>query len=79
MIIRIFAAQEPAKPLNDAQMCGSFLFLLVYGKIGMEITNEEKSNPFWMTDANNFSNPSKFNRSIRLIYRLECITLIINS
>ena len=25
MIIRIFAAREPAKPLNDAQMCGSFL------------------------------------------------------
>ncbi len=26
MIIRIFATREPAKPLNDAQMCGSFLF-----------------------------------------------------
>ena len=26
MIIRIFAAREPAKPLNDAQMCGSFYF-----------------------------------------------------
>ena len=26
MIIRIFAIREPAKPLNDAQMCGSFLF-----------------------------------------------------
>ena len=24
MIIRIFATREPAKPLNDAQMCGSF-------------------------------------------------------
>lgn len=31
MIIRNFAAREPAKPLNDAQMCGSFLFLWVYG------------------------------------------------
>lgn len=31
MIIRIFATREPAKPLNDAQMCGSFLFLWVYG------------------------------------------------
>ena len=31
MIIRIFVAREPAKPLNDAQMCGSFLFLWVYG------------------------------------------------
>ena len=31
MIIRIFAAREPAKPLNDAQMCGSFLFIWVYG------------------------------------------------
>ena len=30
MIIRILAAREPAKPLNDAQMCGSFLFLLVF-------------------------------------------------
>ena len=30
MILRIFAAREPAKPLNDAQMCGSFLFLYVY-------------------------------------------------
>ena len=29
MIIRIFVAREPAKPLNDAQMCGSFLW--VYG------------------------------------------------
>ena len=27
MIIRIFAAREPAKPLNDAQMCGSFLYI----------------------------------------------------
>ena len=24
IIIRIFAVREPAKPLNDAQMCGSF-------------------------------------------------------
>ena len=31
MIVCIFAAREPAKPLNDAQMCGSFLFLWVYG------------------------------------------------
>ena len=29
MIIRIFAAREPAKPLNDAQMCGSFLYIYV--------------------------------------------------
>lgn len=28
---------------------------------------EMTGNPFWMTDANNFSNPPKFNRSIRLI------------
>lgn len=28
---------------------------------------EMTGNSFWMTDANNFSNPSKFNRSIRLI------------
>ena len=28
MIIRIFEGREPAKPLNDAQMCGSFLFSL---------------------------------------------------
>lgn len=28
---------------------------------------EMTGNPFWITDANNFSNPSKFNRSIRLI------------
>ena len=27
--IRIFAAREPAKPLNDAQMCGSFLYIYV--------------------------------------------------
>ncbi len=26
IIIRIFAAREPAKPLNDAQMSGLFLF-----------------------------------------------------
>ena len=25
-IIHIFAAREPAKPLNDAQMCGSFFY-----------------------------------------------------
>ena len=25
-LFRIFATREPAKPLNDAQMCGSFLF-----------------------------------------------------
>ena len=29
MIIRIFATREPAKPLNDAQMCGSFLYIYV--------------------------------------------------
>ena len=29
MIVRIFAARDPAKPLNDAQMCGSFLFLYI--------------------------------------------------
>ena len=29
MIIRIFATREPAKPLNDAQMCGSF-FLFIH-------------------------------------------------
>ena len=28
---------------------------------------EMTGNPFGMTDANNFSNPSKFNRSIRFI------------
>ena len=121
-IIRIFATREPAKPLNDAQMCGSFLFLWVYGnkdsvyknillsipkeqhlfkqgvtfgkvmmlyrfdkKLRLLLFNEiEKievavrcaivnfgtemtGSPFWMTDANNFSNPSKFNRSMRLI------------
>ena len=27
--IRIFEAREPAKPLNDAQMCGSFLYIYV--------------------------------------------------
>ena len=26
---------------------------------------EMTGSPFWMTDANNFSNPSKFNRSIQ--------------
>ena len=30
-ILSKFAAREPAKPLNDVQMCGSFLFLWVYG------------------------------------------------
>ena len=28
-IIRIFAPPEPAKPLHDAQMCGSFYYLSV--------------------------------------------------
>ena len=31
MIIRIFAVSVLNKPLNNAQMCGSFLFLWVYG------------------------------------------------
>ena len=31
MIVRIFAPSVLAKPLNDAQMCGSFSFLWVYG------------------------------------------------
>lgn len=26
MLIHIFAVREPAKPLNDAQMCGSFFY-----------------------------------------------------
>ena len=29
IIVCIFAAREPAKPLNDAQMCGSFLYIYV--------------------------------------------------
>lgn len=28
---------------------------------------EMTGNPFWKANANNFSNPSKFNRSIHLI------------
>ena len=28
IIICIFAVREPAKPLNDAQMCGSFLYII---------------------------------------------------
>ena len=27
MIVRIFATREPAKPLNDAQMRGAFLYI----------------------------------------------------
>ncbi len=30
MLIHIFAVREPAKPLNDAQMCGSFFFIDVW-------------------------------------------------
>ena len=30
MIVRIFAAREPAKPLNDAQMCGLFLYIPLF-------------------------------------------------
>ncbi len=30
MFIRTFVTREPAKPLNDAQMCGSFLFIGVW-------------------------------------------------
>ncbi len=37
MIVCTFTARESAKPLYDAQMCGSFLFLKVYGC---------KKNPF---------------------------------
>ena len=34
MIVRIFATREPAKSLNDAQMCGSFfcLYTFEYGE-----------------------------------------------
>ena len=28
--LRTFAAPVPAKPLNDAQMCGSFYFLYIF-------------------------------------------------
>lgn len=163
VIIRTFAAREPAKPLHDAQMCGSFFiyrgmtikipFTKTYSSPsdivqllksrGLKITNEEKAkhylshigyyrlsaymypllsfpkeqnlfkqgesfdkvimlyrfdkklrlllfneiekieiavrcaivnfgtemigDPFWITDAINFSNLQKFNRSMRLI------------
>ncbi len=164
MIICIFATREPAKPLNDAQMCGSFLFIHIYMATripfiktystphelvqllmvrGLDITNVEKTehylshigyyrlsaymypllaipkerhefkpnstfskvmmlyrfdkklrillfneiekievavrcaivnfgtemteNPFWMTDASNFSNPLKFSRAMHLV------------
>ena len=29
IIVCIFAAREPAKPLYDAQMCGAFLYIYV--------------------------------------------------
>ena len=32
MIIRIFAMSVPTKPLNDAQMCGAFLFIYVHSQ-----------------------------------------------
>lgn len=32
MIIRIFAASVPTKPLNDAQMRGAFLCVYVYSQ-----------------------------------------------
>ena len=32
IIIRIFAAREPAKPLNDAQMRGAFLYIYVHSQ-----------------------------------------------
>ena len=32
MIIRIFAASVPTKPLNDAQMRGAFLYIYVYSQ-----------------------------------------------
>lgn len=33
MLIHIFAVREPAKPLNDAQMCGSFFYRRMATKI----------------------------------------------
>ena len=42
----------------------------IEGAVGCAIVNfgtKMTRNPFWMTDANNFSNPFKFNRSIHLI------------
>ena len=35
---RIFAALEPAKPLNDAQMCGSFYFYTMSNRIPFQKT-----------------------------------------
>ena len=32
IIICIFAVREPAKPLNDAQMCGSFCIIRLFSK-----------------------------------------------
>ena len=32
MIIRIFAASVPAKPLNDAQMRGAFLYIYIHSQ-----------------------------------------------
>ena len=32
IIIRIFAASVPTKPLNDAQMRGAFLYVYVYSQ-----------------------------------------------
>ena len=35
MIVRIFAAREPAKPLNDAQMCGSFFVYTLLNMVNL--------------------------------------------
>ena len=32
IIICIFAVRDPAKPLNDAQMCGSFCIIRLFSK-----------------------------------------------
>jgi hypothetical protein len=42
--VRIFAAPEPAKPLNDAQMCGSFYFF--YEFFAKTLAGKEKVRIF---------------------------------
>ena len=57
MIIRIFEAREPAKPLNDAQMCGSFLLSQMsttefYSDFAM---TRKRRTKFMVFDKSNFS------------------------
>ena len=80
-IICTFAALEPAKPLNDAQMCGSFLYIRIMATtipFGKVYTNPQDLVSLLISRGLSIHNKAKAERYLAHIgyYRLSVYTMV---